>query len=259
MTSKVVRFYLASRKALNRMTGLLDAGFIGFWLGALNRGQLHAVSEFAFERRKKYWTDEHNLQGLWEWEREPLERYFQGRRKLLVPAVGAGREILALRRLGYEAIGFDPHPGLVELANRLLDREGMTADVRVAPWDRCPEDDEMYDGVIIGWGGYMHIRGRSKRIAFLRQLRDRVKVGSPVLLSFFVADTNEGTLKFISRIGGLVAYLMGHEDVEVGDYLAPDYAHYFTRDRLAEELKEGGFDLVFFGTEDYGHAVAVAV
>jgi hypothetical protein len=46
--------------------------------------------------------------------------------------------------------------------------------------------------------------------------------------------------------------------VEIGDDLAPNYVHYFTRSEIASELSEAGFALQCYSPEPYGHAVGVA-
>ena len=45
---------------------------------------------------------------------------------------------------------------------------------------------------------------------------------------------------------------------QVGDSLEPNFVHRFTRDEIASELAEGGFELKSFGVTPYGHALARA-
>jgi hypothetical protein len=66
-------------------------------------------------------------------------------------------------------------------------------------------------------------------------------------------------LRVTAGIGNALAPLLGWDRVEVGDSLIPNYAHYFTREELQAEMKEGGFELTFCDTRDYGHGVGVAV
>jgi hypothetical protein len=158
-----------------------------------------------------------------------------------------------------QADGFDCHLGLVRSANELLESEGMVPDVRVAPYDGCPDYETEYDGAIIGWGAYTLIRGRDRRIRFLRELREKLKAGSPILVSCFITPRHLWLLRVTAGIGNALAPLLGRDRVEVGDSLIPNYAHYFTREELEGEMKEGGFELTFCDTRDYGHGVGVAV
>jgi hypothetical protein len=104
----------------------------------------------------------------------------------------------------------------------------------------------------------MLIRGRQRRIDFLRQLRNHAEPGAPVLVSFFHRAGDNRRYQMASAIGTSLARIRGGERVEVGDFLVPNFVHYFSKEQLDGELRAGGFELVHFGTEEYGHAVARA-
>jgi hypothetical protein len=263
----IVRLYFVGQRNLVRFRNLLDALFDGFWLGVLGRQQLYAISGAAFDKQRIYWTDEYNRQGLWGWEQRTLESHFAECSKLLVAAAGGGREVLALRRQGLEADGFDCHPSIVRFANEFLEREGMAPDIQLAPYDGCPDYEKPHDGAIVGWGAYTQIRGRDRRIRFLKELRKRLKAGSPILVSCFIAPRN-WSRRVTAVIGNGLARLLGRDPVEVGDSMIPNYVHLFTREELARELEDAGFRPTFFSTgarplrgapgARSGHAVAVA-
>ena len=166
--------------------------------------------------------------------------------------------MFALRRLGIDTDGFDSHPELVRFANEMLERKGMAPDIRWAPWDRLPDIEGEYDAVIVGWGAYMHIRRRERRVEFLRELRSVMAAGAPILLSFFVTDEASRYFRWVARIGNPLAWVLRRDPVRVGDSLAPHFSHYFTRERLERELTEGGFQMVRFEAEEYGHAIGRA-
>jgi hypothetical protein len=256
--SPLIRLYFRSQRLMQHLTLLQSSIFTGFWLGFLTRKQLHDIGEGYFREERFYSTDEWNTRGLFDWEKTSVETHFGDCKKLLVAGAGGGREVIALRRLGFEVDGFDSHPDLIRAANELLAREGMAPDIRAAPWDRCLDTDREYDGVIIGWGAYMHIRGRERRVAFLRELRSKVAVGAPVLLSFYVTSPNSRYFRWVARVGAPLARVLGREPVAVGDCLLPFYAHFFTQERLEAELAAGGFGLVAFELVEYAHAIAHA-
>lgn len=111
------------------------------------------------------------------------------------------------------------------------------------------------DAIIVGWGGYMLIAGRARRVAFLREAARRLPAGAPVLVSFFVVERHDVRLRTTACIATPLRRLLRREPVTVGDCLLPNLVHFFTRDELAAELADGGLDLVDFGTEEYGWAV----
>jgi hypothetical protein len=116
----------------------------------------------------------------------------------------------------------------------------------------------LYDGVVIGWGSYMLVRGRQRRIELLRALRTRARPEAPFLLSFFTRRGTPRALRMIARIGNLVASLGRRDRVEVGDDLTPDFVHRFTPQEIRAEVCEAGLEPRFYGDTDYGHAVAFA-
>ena len=258
-SSLFLRLYFKTQRAMQLLSTGMSSVYTGFWLGLMTREQILDVAEYYFRKERFYRTDEYNTSGLFEWEKNAVEGHFAGRRKLLLLAAGGGRELIALRKLGYEVNAFDAHPDLVRFANTLLAKEGMTPDVRLAPWDHGPDIDDTYDGVIVGWGGYMHIRGRDRRVAFLRELRRRVEVGAPILLSFYATSEKARYHRWVARVGKITALILRRDRVDLGDCLLPFYAHFFTKGRLEAEMKAGGFEPVLYETTGYGHGVGLAV
>lgn len=239
-----------------------EAVWMGARLGGLTREGIHRLDERYYGGdgpRIDYAGEAHNTRGLFAWEAPAVERFFADRRKLLVMAAGGGREVLALRRMGFEADGYECHPGLAAAATELLARHGHPGPVGVVPRDEAPRTEARYDGVIVGWSAYMLIQGRARRIAFLRGVRDLVGPGAPILLSFFYRDGSAHRHAWIGRTANALRRLLGREAVEEGDILDPNFIHLFTEVEIRDELREGGFDCVFYSTEGTGHAVGRAV
>src|SRR5688500_8570246 len=82
------------------------------WLGVLAGDRLRALDEAYYTDAGQYRTDEWNERGLFPWESKIVEEHFSRDGKLAVLACGGGREVLALRNDGYDAIGFESHPAL---------------------------------------------------------------------------------------------------------------------------------------------------
>lgn len=262
----IARAYLRLHAAWRRLLHLGDVGFVGFWLGVLGRDALHAVDGEMYRRRSSYHGEEHNTRGLFDWEREALEGHFPERGRLAVIGAGGGREVIALSRMGWPAWGFECNEALVETAGRLLRAERTESHASVAwlPRDEAPPAGEPYDGAIVGWSAYMLIAGRARRVRFLSGLRETVRDDAPVLVSFYTRPGDTPRLRGIARVAGTIRGALGREPVEVGDDLAPNYVHRFTRAEIEAELAAGGFRLVAFrpegsGPYDSGYAVGRAV
>lgn len=261
----IVKVYYGAVKLLKlmqRLTNALNVGLktchMGFWLGALNRTALYAIDQREYDRSDLYKFADHNLRGLFEWERLIIDRFFQGCTTLLVTSVGGGREALALGTAGFRVKGVECNPVLVGVANELLTAAGLNPDVDYVPRDQAPDSTTVYDGLIVGWGSYTLIKGRATRVSFLTKLRTTVGKDAPVLLSFFTRPGNSLRFRAVAAIGNVVRLLSRVERVEPGDTLDPNFQHYFSREEIESELAAAGFTLVHFATKDYGHAVAVA-
>lgn len=253
-----LKIYISSRKLLRKLILLINAGFIGFWLGVLKRDHLHLIDQLYYDNTNQYCDEKYNCGGLWDWEKKVLDQHFQQCKSLLVAGVGGGREVLALCKLGYDAEGFECNSKLVEFANQLLEKEGFPANIQVIPRDQCPDSHQQYDGLIIGWGAYMLIQGREQRISFLKKLRSLTKENAPILLSFFCDTEPRSYFKIIIKIGNIIRWVLRRDSLELGDDLVPNYVHNFTKEEIAAELEAGGFKLEMYCTDEYGHAVAIA-
>jgi hypothetical protein len=255
---RAVRSYFRARERLGKVHSLLDACFAGVWLGLLDAKALHALDGVYYDQEKMYCHDAYNRRGFWAWEQEMVDSYFQPCKRILVGSAGGGREILALARRGYAVDGFECNPTFVAYANALLEKEGLPPSVRHVARDATPKATAAYDGIIVGWSGYMLIQGRARRIAFLRQLRTLTRDGAPLLVSFFARTGIERRFKVITAIGNAFRHLLGRERLQLGDDLDPNYVHYFTKAEIASEFEAAGFGLAYFGTRGYGHAVGLA-
>jgi hypothetical protein len=275
----LVRIYFLTRswfeKTLAMAWGGAWACFTGLWLGVLPRDSLHAIDEEYYSRSNRgdsartrlpvrpdepdYHGEEWNKSGLFDWEKEVVIEYFANYKRLLVIGAGGGREVLALLRLGYEVDGFESHPGLVTAANDLLRAEGYDSTVRLAPRDEAPSTGATYDGIVVGWAMYMLVQGSERRIALLRQLRAQTRTRGPILISFFYRAASPKVYKLAALVANVTQRVLRRQPTEVGDWLQPNYVHFFTQEEVISELSEGGFNSVHYSIEGYGHAVGTAV
>lgn len=241
---------------VGRLLKALQTIHQGFWLGLMDRKALHHLAKLQYAVWTKYQDHDYNLSGLLSWEEAALDRYFSECRSVLLGAAGGGREIIALSQRGIQVDAFECNNILVESCRRLLAAEGISAKVIVSLPDQVPEDFGTYDGLIIGWGGYIHIAGRETRVRFLKQLHHHVFTSGPILLSFFTRNPESRQLRWIFTIARIIRYLRrARERVEPGDNLSGTFDHHFTREEIQSELEDAGFHLVYYSETPYGHAV----
>ena len=255
--------YLLTRRWRRRLAAASDAVQTGLWLGVLGRDALAAVDETFYREQALYASEAHNLRGLYPWEEEAIGAYFGGCRSLLLVGAGGGREVLPLVSRGYRVEAYECNPVLATAATALLAREGCAAAVRPLPRDQAPPPGERRDGVVVGWGAYMLIPGRERRVRFLAALRGCVDESAPLLLSFWTRREGRTRDRIVPAAAAPLRWIARREPVEPGDDLAPNFVHRFTEAEVAAEMAEGGFSLLRYrveGREPHtsGWAVGVA-
>lgn len=258
-----IRAFHWSERWLERFARVLRIAHEGFWLGWFDSDELTLATVASYNRENPYATRAHNLSGLFQWEHKVVTEYFGSGFRILVAAAGAGRELVALNRLGYRADGFDCSIALVGAGQRLIAECGLDASLSFCPPAMVPDSTRHCDGIIVGWGGYTHIPGTARRVEFLRQLHRVVSAGAPVLLSFWArpdpaAPDDYRVLKLASHTRALRR--SSDEPPQLGDHLTGiGFDHRFTRSEIEAEFAAAGFRLEAYSETDHPYAVGLAL
>jgi len=263
---RVVRLYARTTTARARVRRLADAVFDGCFLGFMDRRALAALDEafYAAAREpigdvgRRYEDEAHIRSGLHVWERAALDEAFPTGGQIVVTAAGAGREVLGLIDGGFDPVGFEPNLRLVTAGRAVLERSGHGDRLRACERDRFPAQAGTADGIVVGWGSYMLIPGRDRRVDFLRGARAALPRGAPLLLSFFVRPPGS-YLRVVHAVAAPIRRMGGREPAQCGDALSPNFVHYFTRAEIEEELAAAAFACATYRTVPYAHAIAHAV
>lgn len=254
-----VRWFKKSDQWFTRLFSIAGAIHEGFWLSCLSADDLDAITGEHYRQSQEYASAEHNQRGLFDWETAVVNQYFQPGSRILVAAAGGGREVLALRRAGFQADGFDCSATLVQASDAIFDRLGEPRGVAHCASSEVPIGAAPYQGLIIGWSGYTHIPTRQRRIAFLQQLRNRALPGAPLLVSFFPRDqssSHDNLNYWTARISRFV--LRGRaEESERGDHVGWCFSRTFAREEIEVELRAAGFRPVYYSEVGEGHAVGI--
>lgn len=266
-TDRTVRLYLWARRQRDRLAHGLGAAFDGIWLGLLDRDRLHQLDERFYDERvervdgraQRYDDDAYNARGLFDWEQAALRDHFRVGTRVVVTGAGGGREVLALLEHGFDATGFEPNRRLAGAGAAFLERRGHPGRLRPSVRDGFPAEVERCDGIVVGWGSYMLIAGRERRVEFLRAARRRLSPGDPILLSFFALGERPRYLAIVARVASVVRRLRRREPAELGDAIAGNFVHYFVPAEIEAELAAAGFQLAGLELSPYGHAVGYAI
>jgi len=254
-----VRWFKQVDRWFTRSVSMAGAIHEGFWLGSLSADDLDGITGDHYRQSQEYASPEHNQRGLFDWETAVVNQYFQPGSRILVAAAGGGREVLALRRAGFQAEGFDCSRALVRASDAIFDGLGAPRGVAHCTSGEVPSGPALYQGLIVGWSGYTHIPTRHRRIAFLGNLRNRALPGAPLLISFFPREGSsryENLNYWTARICRFL--LRGRkEESELGDHLGWCFTHTFTREEIEGELRAAGFRLVYYSEVGEGHALGI--
>lgn len=169
-------------------------------------------------------------------------------------AAGGGREIYSLEPMGYKIYSFECNEELIKYANAFLSRERLISRVAFSEPDHCPLIGKKLDGAILSWGTYSHIKSSSKRISLLKEIKENLKPKAPLLISFWVYSGENLNSKIVARVANL---FKPYEAIEIGDALPTQFTHSFDKEQIERELIASGYELVYYSTEAYGHAVGL--
>lgn len=125
--------------------------------------------------------------GLFAWEQDFYAPHLKQTDRILVVGCGSGRDLLALLDLGFRAEGLEPVAALAEQARARLARRGLTATVHTADIVTAPLTERL-DVFILSWYCYSYIPQRSRRVALLAKLRERLVPEGRILISYILAE-----------------------------------------------------------------------
>jgi SAM-dependent methyltransferase len=240
---RIVRNASASARIVRRFTSGISALHGGIWLGLMNDETLAQSTEEFYATNNVFLKTDHNLSGLYIWEQESVARHAPSSGRVLIPAAGAGREVIALASMGYEAVGYDPSPDLVEVGSRLIADTGSDATLFLSHGNDLPPDlEQPFDWILFGWTGINHISGRPHRESVFRSLFGVLAPGGVLIVSFNARTADDRHLEIEQRLGGWIRRLRRAPDaVEPGDTFNGYFSHLFTFDELSSELATAGF------------------
>ena len=231
------KLFKRSHAVVRQLPSWVNAAHSFLWLHILQTSDLNDITmdSYSGEGRTSFGSEEHNLNGLWDWEKAAFGQCFSGCKSVLVAGAGGGREVIALASMGHNVSGFDASEDLIRDCLNNVRKVGVTATIQFAPPGEVPSGHRVHDALVIGRGVYHHIPGRRNRIRFLTACREQIKDDSPVFLGDFLIRTNARHR--------LTAFSPTNT-VERGDSIGFSFFHYFTHDEIRRELDLAGFELV---------------
>jgi len=168
-----------------------------------------------------------------------------GRGRVLDLGCGAGRVTITLARQGYDIVGADISPGLLQYAHMRCQGQSFNAHFVLIDPLRLPFSHASFDA-ILAFKIYCYIPTRAARLQYLATVGSFLRPGASLLLTQYVVP-DEHFLSYRDDQHKRVA--AAYSSLDPGDTFTIDeeaYVHWFTACQLREELEASGLSLVEF-------------
>jgi SAM-dependent methyltransferase len=199
------------------------------------------------------------------WERNLFRELLQPSDRVLLIGCGAGRDLLALKELGYDVTGLEPVPELVELARGHLERRGMNARI-LTGFAETVDLEGSYDAVVFASLCYSSVRGSRSRIATLGRIKEHLARDGRVAITYAAFPPPSRPSIWLTALGAGLSRADWRP--EQGDsfsrgHLAPRvlrYEHMFRPGEVAGECAAAGLRIIRdeFVTSPVPYVVAVS-
>ena len=190
----------------------------------------------------QFWIQEapQVLSGLMAWE-IPIMEHFKPGGIIGVIGCGAGRDMIAFAREGFDVEGVDVAGKAVEAAKIFLTKEGVSAKVYQGDVSDFLFPGSIYDAFVFSWFTYCYIFPKEKRVAALKNIYPKLSDDGCVVLTVL---PYHGECYAMTKLAGIVGKLTGNALAPVsGDVfkLNGHVEHLFTREEIEMEAEEAGF------------------
>ncbi|MFA5021550.1 MAG: methyltransferase domain-containing protein [Patescibacteria group bacterium] len=131
-------------------------------LSEINNLQQEIIDEFSSELTQDKYL-EIGQKGLWQSEEILIDKYFAKNSSVLDVGCGSGRTTLPLFQKGYQVIGVDLTPKMIESAKKIITAKNLNIDYQIGDATKLEFKDNFFDNAIFANNGWTQIPSQAKR------------------------------------------------------------------------------------------------
>jgi len=129
----------------------------------------HVIREFSSPLTQALYKQEAK-RGLWPSEAFVIKLYFHPRSRVLDVGCGTGRTTIPLYQKGYDVVGVDVTPAMIESARGIASQQALPIHYEVGDATQLRYPNECFDHALFSYNGWAQIPGRASRAAALSEI-----------------------------------------------------------------------------------------
>jgi SAM-dependent methyltransferase len=174
-------------------------------------------------------------------EQAAIPRLPQG--EVLCLGCGAGREALALAKLGFRVFGVDHSRGQIERAQQRAAALGVSAEFEVMDVTRLSANGRRFDGAVLFTRFYGLVATRAARVRLLKNVREMLRPGGVCLLDVPLTTPAYRPRRAFPLFRLTALMVGGNTGVQPGDrMIGEQFFHFFNGpEEIEAEARDAGF------------------
>lgn len=196
--------------------------------------------------------------GFWKSEEILINKYFKPKSKILDIGCGSGRTAISLSQSGFNVIGVDVTPEMIESAKKIASSKNLNIDYQIGDATNLEFPDNHFDGAIFANNGWVQIPGKEKRQKALSEIYRTLKPNNYfILVAHQRYYTGNYTFFWITqwiRFYLLKPFGFKVEEIDFGDFFftrpykienkkVKQFIHMTSKKEVEEQIKKAGFTI----------------